>query len=80
MTGRALDIAVCADEARRRAADFSHTPERELLLYAVHGVLHGIGYDDHSPHDRAVMHAEEDRILEAIGVGRTFDPGAQAER
>lgn len=78
--GLAVDIAVCVDEAYRRAADLGHTPEQELLLYAIHGVLHGLGYDDHAADERKAMHAEEDRILEAIGVGRTFDPGAQADR
>ncbi len=69
------DIAVCADEAARRSAEFGHAIERELLLYCIHGVLHCIGFDDHSETDFAAMHAEEDRILKAIGVGETFHAG-----
>lgn len=71
------DILVCIDEARRQAADRGMPAERELLLYIVHGVLHCLGFDDHDEEAHRAMHAEEDRVLEAIGVGRTFAvPGA----
>ncbi len=66
------DIVLCVDEARWRADQFDHAVERELLLYALHGMLHCAGYDDHDEAGFAAMHNEEDRILEAIGVGRTF--------
>jgi probable rRNA maturation factor len=67
-----VDILTCYDEAVRQAAARGHPPERELLLYIIHGVLHCLGHDDHDPAAAAAMHAEEDRILEAIGVGATF--------
>src|SRR5689334_21732815 len=35
-----VDILVCADEAGRRGGALGHAPERELLLYIIHGVLH----------------------------------------
>jgi probable rRNA maturation factor len=66
------DIVVCADEAARQARARNHTVERELLLYIVHGLLHCAGFDDHDPADHDAMHAQEDRILRAIGVGATF--------
>lgn len=75
-----VDIAVCADEASRRAEELGHTVERELLLYAVHGLLHCLGFDDHSEAESLRMHAEEDRLLEAIGVGRTFSQPDRAPR
>ncbi|MHC5002272.1 MAG: rRNA maturation RNase YbeY [Planctomycetota bacterium] len=67
-----VDIAVCVDEARRRAGHGRHAVERELLLYCVHGVLHAAGYDDHEPAAFEAMHRKEDEILEAIGVGPVF--------
>jgi probable rRNA maturation factor len=67
-----VDLWICVDEARRHAADLGHTVERELLLYIIHGILHCSGFDDHEEDDHRAMHAEEDRILEAIGVGATF--------
>jgi probable rRNA maturation factor len=66
------DIAVCVDEAARRAMAIGHEPRRELLLYALHGLLHACGRDDRTPAEHAAMHAEEDRILDAIGVGPVY--------
>lgn len=67
------DIAVCVDVAHRESSARNHSIERELLLYALHGLLHCCGYDDHDQAGYQAMHAEEDRILSAIGVGATFD-------
>jgi len=66
------DLLVCADEARRQAGLRGHAVEREVLLYILHGVLHCLGMDDHDEASAARMHAEEDRVLSAIGVGATF--------
>jgi probable rRNA maturation factor len=67
-----VDILACVDEARRQAGHHGHAPERELLLYILHGVLHCLGHDDHDAGGFERMHAEEDRVLEAIGVGPVF--------
>lgn len=72
-----VDIAVCVDEASRRAAELGHSIERELLLYSIHGLLHCMGFDDHEPADFDRMHAEEDRLLELVGVERTFAPNTR---
>ena len=69
-----VDIIACVAEARRRANEFGHGIDQEILLYAVHGLLHCLGHDDHDPVAFERMHAEEDRILSAIGVGPTFRP------
>lgn len=72
--GRTLDvdIMVCVDEARRQGERLGHETRRELLLYIVHGVLHCLGHDDHHDDDYRRMHDAEDRVLERLGVGRTF--------
>lgn len=67
-----IEIAVCIDEAVRRANEFNHSADREILLYIIHGLLHCAGFDDHDEDHYRAMHAEEDRILELIGVGATF--------
>lgn len=69
-----VDIAVCVDEAERRGAEMGHSRAKELLLYALHGVLHCNGHDDVDPNDFDRMHAEEDRLLEAAGIGALFAP------
>lgn len=72
--GHEVDVAVCVDEARRRAAELGHDLPRELLLYSLHGLLHAVGFDDRTPEDYERMHAEEDRLLASIGIAPTFAP------
>ncbi|HIA71471.1 MAG TPA: rRNA maturation RNase YbeY [Phycisphaerales bacterium] len=66
------DIAICVDVATREAKHRGHTLENELLLYIVHGILHCCGFDDHDEESHQKMHAEEDRILNAIGIGTVW--------
>lgn len=68
------EIVMCLDEASRRANELRHALADELLLYAVHGLLHLLGYDDRDPPSRRRMHAKEDELLTAIGVGAVYDP------
>ncbi len=67
-----VDLLICVDEARRQSDLRGHPLEQELLLYAVHGMLHCLGYDDHDESDAAAMHQREDDILTGIGVGVTY--------
>jgi probable rRNA maturation factor len=67
------EIVICVPEARRRAKLYHSTPGKELLLYAVHGMLHLDGWDDQTPTDFEAMHREEDKILRRIGVGAVYD-------
>ncbi len=69
------DLLICIDEAVRQCRQRGHPVERELLLYALHGVLHCLGEDDLSEEASRRMHAREDGVLEAIGVGATFSTG-----
>lgn len=73
--GLHVDLMICHDEAGRRASDFGHETRHELLLYAVHGLLHCLGHDDHDPEAFERMHREEDRLLHEIGIGPVFRPG-----
>lgn len=66
------EIIVSADTAERVARERGHGLEAELALYAVHGALHLLGYDDHTQQAAARMHELEDEILSAIGVGAVF--------
>lgn len=70
--GLDVDVVVCLDEAHRQAAARGHDAGDELLLYALHGALHCLGFDDASEDESARMHEEEDRVLNAIGVGAVF--------
>ncbi|MBX3354953.1 MAG: rRNA maturation RNase YbeY [Phycisphaeraceae bacterium] len=65
--GVEVDLALGADEAVRQALIRSHAPREELLLYAVHGLLHAAGFDDRAQEDFIRMHAEEARLLGVVG-------------
>lgn len=69
------EILLSADTARREAAARGHPAYHELLLYAVHGVLHLLGYDDHDPKARARMRRAERAALAALGVPPVYGRG-----
>ncbi|MCF0233828.1 MAG: rRNA maturation RNase YbeY, partial [Thermoguttaceae bacterium] len=49
------NVVVCPDVAIERAPEYGWPAEDELLLYAVHGTLHLVGYDDHTPEDAPLL-------------------------
>lgn len=66
------DLFVCVDVAAREAEARGHAVDLEILLYAVHGVLHACGFRDDGEAEAARIHAEEDRILAAAGLGMVY--------
>jgi probable rRNA maturation factor len=71
-----LDSVLCVDEAARRAKELRHSLKNELLLYAIHSLLHVQGYDDVKAKDAAEMHRREDEILLRLGVGAVYEKAA----
>ena len=61
------DIAVCVDMALKNAAVYQTSCARELVLYVAHGILHLLGFDDHSPRDIHAMRKKEQEILDYLG-------------
>ncbi|HEV7302040.1 MAG TPA: rRNA maturation RNase YbeY [Tepidisphaeraceae bacterium] len=72
------EIVVCVPEAKRQAKERGTTVDNELLLYALHGVLHLAGFDDRTERLFREIHTMEDDILTRIGVGPVFKPAAKA--
>jgi probable rRNA maturation factor len=66
------EVVVCVPEARRHAKERRTSVRDEVLLYAIHGMLHLSGFDDRTPSDYRTMHRTEDRILTQLGVGAVF--------
>jgi probable rRNA maturation factor len=66
------EIVMSVDMAMKQARERGHAVEAELALYAVHGTLHLLGYDDRRKADAARMHAMEDEVLSSIGFGTVY--------
>ena len=63
-----INVERAVDEAQTRNGDY----EAELNLYAVHGLLHQLGYDDQDRSGAEAMHHKEDELLEELGFGKVF--------
>lgn len=59
------EIYVDLDTASERCTEFEVTFEEEVSRYVIHGLLHLMGYEDHTPEGKAAMHVLEDRYLKA---------------
>jgi probable rRNA maturation factor len=73
-------VVINLHEARRRASEHKARLQDELLLYALHGLLHLSGYDDTTNRAYHLMHAKEDQILTKLGVGPVFGAKSKGRR
>jgi rRNA maturation RNase YbeY len=60
------EIFICVDDAVEQSKEFGTTWQSEVVRYAVHGVLHLLGYDDLKPHLRREMKREENRLVRLL--------------
>ena len=60
------EVYVCPEVAIQYAKEHQLDPSRELLLYAVHGMLHLAGYDDIDDDDRAQMRRAEAIVMKKL--------------
>ncbi|MEO1535590.1 MAG: rRNA maturation RNase YbeY [Planctomycetota bacterium] len=74
------DVLVCIDEAERQASERGIPVAHELLLYITHAVLHCSGFNDDTDANAAAMHAREDDLLVAIGIGPVYAASAEHTR
>ena len=63
-------VVVCGELAVRQAIARGHGPQRELLLYILHGLLHLMGYDDRTKRGAARMQARQGELLSEFMGGR----------
>jgi probable rRNA maturation factor len=62
------EVIVSAERAAALAPGLGWSAADELLLYVTHGVLHLVGYDDHSSVERQRMRARERHHLARFGL------------
>ena len=66
-------LALGGEVARKQARLNKTSINKELALYAVHGLLHVLGYNDAKAPDARKMHQREDELLEQLGIGAVFN-------
>lgn len=64
------DIALSYERVRSQAAEYGHSPQRELAYLVAHAMLHLLGYDhERSPEEAAAMRSREEMAMERMGLG-----------
>ncbi len=64
------DIVINYAYIYSQAADYGHSPERELGFLTAHGTLHLLGYDHMQDDDEQEMLSKQEQILNAVGLHR----------
>ena len=58
------DIMISTQAALKQAGKFKTSPGYELSLYVVHGILHILGFNDHSPLQIKLMRKKESKYVD----------------
>ncbi len=64
------DLAISTERVRAQAAEYGHSPCRELCYLIAHGILHLLGYDHETDAERETMRVKEEAALAALGITR----------
>ena len=64
------DIVISVPRAIEQAQAYGHTVERELAFFAVHGLLHLLGYDHDIPEREEKMRKRQEEVLSLMGLPR----------
>ncbi len=65
-SGMLGSIVISADKVEEAAKEFGHTPQEELALLYIHGLLHLLGYDHEV--DEGQMRQKEKELIEEFGL------------
>ena len=63
-------IVIAESFIRRKAAELGHTPQEELSLLFIHGMLHLLGYDHEN--DEGQMREKETALIEQFGLPQSL--------
>jgi len=58
------EVIISYPQAIEQAREQGHSPERELALLIIHGILHLLGYDHEEPEEEDEMRRREKELLE----------------
>ncbi|MBN1804614.1 MAG: rRNA maturation RNase YbeY [Sedimentisphaerales bacterium] len=74
---KTFELIVNGEMAIRQANLRGHSPQAELALYIIHGLLHNLGFDDSTDNKAEKMHETEDKILQQLGYGLVYNKNAK---
>lgn len=57
------DVFISPEKIRAQAREYFNSFYRELLIVAVHGILHVIGHRDYTAAEKASMYRKQDELL-----------------
>ena len=60
------EFCISVDRIKENAVTFGRTYESELHRVIIHGVLHLIGFDDHTDEDEKTMREKEEEALKLL--------------
>lgn len=60
------DIIISTDAVVQNSREFKTSEKHELMLYIIHGILHLLGYDDHTQKDIVKMRKRESELIEIV--------------
>jgi len=63
------EVIISYPQAVAQAREQGHSPERELALLIIHGILHLLGYDHEEPEEESKMRERERELLERCSPG-----------
>ena len=58
------EVIISYPQAAEQAREQGHSPEKELVLLIIHGILHLLGYDHEEPEGESKMRGRERELLE----------------
>lgn len=65
------DVVISVETAARQAKEHHLSFNEELILLAIHGILHLLGYDhERSPQDARIMQEKTQAVFETLFPGR----------
>lgn len=62
------EIIISTEAAYRNAKIYKTSPDYELFLYVIHGMLHTLGYEDNTEKKRKIMRDKAMKILTKLNL------------
>ena len=64
------DPVISLEKVLSQAAEYGHSPRRELAFLTAHSCYHLLGYDHETDEERAVMEKKQEDLLQSLGLTR----------